>query len=402
MTETSVDEIPISEILTINIDFMGLEAEKVLKIHRNDFVEGFSLKKYKIQYISVWIHFTLKEWIALLESDNVKGIDKISLPSRDSLLIQMKYVRNEDFQNFQKLIDILVERYPDDYVVEGCKLEIKKENIQEKNEKKQIEDEKVTFTKSKITWNLKDFYEKKYMNYINGTGSFLIGTPKRENSNDINNKILDGMIGIFIDKYDDETANIMRKLSNEGVIYDDFLYRLYKGSERQKSYGYSVLLQEKDKLVFVEMKQSEEGEFEIRCSLDELYDKSWDENNSHDFIKFFPKEYDCIAVNEVPYTGEVGKIVIRPFPISRIKEYNERAQKDKLLDKKIISKERFIEEIMGTDSENPSMYFGYLMQWVQNHAIEKETRKDKQIIWTTYYKYVSDIYDVYKRKNWQR
>lgn len=416
MTETSVGEIPVSERLSINIDFMGLEAEKVLKIHRNDFVEGFPLDKYKVKYIGVWIHFALKEWIEILENNDDTDINKKALPSRDSLLIQMKYVRNEDLQDFKKLVSLLVTKYPDDYILEGWKVKVEKNQMNhDKEGEEQLKENEETYsvlTKTKIKWTLKDFYENKYVNYINGKDSFLVGTSKKENFNDIGIKLTDAMVNALLDVYnvgDDisglfnsnsiKPKSILSKLLNDVVIYDDFLYRLYKGPERVEHFGYSVSLKENDKLVFVEVKRYREDEFETRCSLDELYDKSWDENNSHDFIKIFPKEYDCIAVNEVPYIGEEGKILIRPFSISKIKEHNERAQKDIVLEKKIISKEEFIEDIMGKDAENPSMYFGYLMQWVQDHAIEKEARKEKKAIWEGYRRYIADIYDVFKKKN---
>ena len=50
----------LDEVLDISLDFMGLQAKRDLKIHRNEFREDFSLEEYIVRYLQLYFHSSLE------------------------------------------------------------------------------------------------------------------------------------------------------------------------------------------------------------------------------------------------------------------------------------------------------------------------------------------------------
>lgn len=436
MTEETLDRYFMSKNIGISIDFMGLEAEKVLKVHRNGFVENFSVKDYLIRYIQVWTHFELQQWMKFLRLDREKlpnwdqtmkllnEKQTIKLPDRDILLIQITYISPEDTENLKKFLGFLAKIKLSKYTIKGWKLQA--ELMEETQEGSGVSDSSkaIKWKKESVEWTMEEYFENMYCTYKEGKDSILIDSPKNQKM-DAKNSYTKDRISMNYQQYirkengewkirhvestsqeDNEaikSAKILCKLLNKGVIYDEFLYELLNEKEQQRNKcDYSIGISEQEKMIFMELKKSEN--IEMRCTLEEFYKKSWDNMNGYDFYANFPREYDCIAVNELPYTGEEGKHVIRPFSISKINEYCMKLADISRLDKKMISKNEFIEDIMGTDLNHPSVYFGHLMQWVEDHALQKETREDRNIIWGNYKKYVGGVYDTnfkYNKDNYE-
>lgn len=423
-TMVPTDDTPIR----VDLDFMGLEAEKLLKIHRNGFAENFSVQDYKKRYIGVWTHFKLKDWLEKLEKE---GID--DLPKKKSLLIQMQCVRKEDEEDFRNLLSGLCEKYPANYVLTGKKFYVKDrqrgisvpedtdagENTEQESQKS-LNPPKEFGWKDK-EWKLTEYYDDIYCPYLEGTESILIGAQKRKNKSEgvraqliyqeccmaVQNmlefkngkwqakeklspeKMVSGKMNL-------EQIPILCKLLNEGVIYDDFLCEFYHLADKGQECWYSLEYGPNEKAMFVEEKRKLE---EIKyCALDLFYKNSW-EIRERDFLAAFPEEYKCLAVDEVPYTGEVEKRVIRPFPSSKIDEYEGRKVSAITMKKTMVSKEEFIKDLMGESFQHPSKYFGYLMRWVETHAAMSEVKEDRTIIWEKYREYIGGVYDANLKLN---
>lgn len=124
---------------------------------------------------------------------------------------------------------------------------------------------------------------------------------------------------------------------------------------------------------------------------------SWEQRRDA-FFKDYPKEYASLAVSEIPYLekqiGDNDTFVIPPMSGKWISEYRQKMDYDRSMGRKTVSKQMFVEMVMGQDIDHPTEYFGYLMHWVMNNAVDKNVRGDAQAVWNLYRKYVYGIYDI--------
>lgn len=198
-----------------------------------------------------------------------------------------------------------------------------------------------------------------------------------------------------------EKEKIMDCLLEQGVIDDDFLWKLLSQNHefsRQKI-RLTYRIKKDDPLstiVFWQFKRKVET-VDHNGSLEFFYEMSWEQRRDA-FFKDYPKEYASLAVSEIPYLekqiGDNDTFVIPPMSGKWISEYRQKMDYDRSMGRKTVSKQMFVEMVMGQDIDHPTEYFGYLMHWVMNNAVDKNVRGDAQAVWNLYRKYVYGIYDI--------
>lgn len=429
MTGVSALDFVLAKKIDMHIDFMGLEAKEVLKIHRNEFIETFQIEEYRTKYLQLYFHLVLNDIVNIAEmekeiEDNKReelakgkqeGQFKIAntgvYPARDILLIQMLYTKEEDKEKFRSWLKLLDQYDSKEYKLKGKKIDIGNKG-QTGSEDGIQNDKKETFSENSLKlqekeWGLLEFYDKLNAFWGHEEGHKILLAQDQVDLHTVGYRNISTYlytktktwIAQNIDyingkkEYQGKKDDVYYALYCDGVIYDNFLCELLDVADMEKWEKNTVAISENsdENMIFWELLDKVANEKKM-YTLREFYERSWDETKG-DFIVDFPEEYTFLAVKELPYTGEHDIRVIRPVSSVWIKEFHQNSNNRKMDGKKIITKDEFIQKVMGTDMYHPTKYFGYLMQWVSDHAVEEKTRNDKQVIWEGYRSYVGGIYD---------
>ena len=434
MTETAIAPKILLDQLDFYIDFLGIKVKESMKIHRNAFREGFKFEAYVMRYLQLYLqsHFFEPE------------VSEICL-------IQMMYLNlNKEARDFYKQkIEKAKDSYSNVFLI-GFTITVDTEEKKFENpDNLQVTDGSPLQTLEKAQdiggdefgsalaaigngtvkiigkkFSLFDIYNKYFKEDPDDKDEkmFLVTTKSREsytgekgifcNMSDIQNAYIRRMHSSQTD-HDDiknvekgtenekEKEKIMDCLLEQGVIDDDFLWKLLSQNHefsRQKI-RLTYRIKKDDPLstiVFWQFKRKVET-VDHNGSLEFFYEMSWEQRRDA-FFKDYPKEYASLAVSEIPYLekqiGDNDTFVIPPMSGKWISEYRQKMDYDRSMGRKTVSKQMFVEMVMGQDIDHPTEYFGYLMHWVMNNAVDKNVRGDAQAVWNLYCKYVYGIYDI--------
>lgn len=394
----------ISDKISVYIDFMGFPAHDIINIHRNAFKSGFDKEKYVNEYISLYFHLMLKE------------IEKMDTEwDIEFLITQMVYLTNkEDREQFEKILKMLCESNPEQYMILGKQIEILPPDVPKQLPKEDggdIIDIEIDINEPNgiklqdKKWNLYKIYQKyKKMIESDGDGgeNLLIDISdkkKEENAFTVDffrNWIFQNMIYENEWKFQ-ESANsthVFYSLIKNGIIEQGYLGKLLRTQSGLKNNTNIVRDISGINIEFDSFRPYREKVEKNNVNLTDFYMQSWNEKHSS-FFSPYPEEYACISVTQLPYQeSETGKTyVIRPISADWIVKYKAKNSYDENLGRRVLSKQEFITLVMGEDIDNPEEQFGYIMQWVWNHAASFDTRKDRTIIWEFYQRYVGGIFD---------
>ena len=411
----------LADVLDFSLDFMGLQAKRDLKIHRNGFKEGFPLKSYIVGYLQLYLHLLMKE--AAVFDMQMRLIQMIYLHENDRKELQ-EYIK-EHPDEFQKITF-------DGYRVNIQKIELPSEallNEMQLTEQTQVAEDisKVEETPSispklnmanlsleKKTGNLWELYNQ-YMKMESDPVELLVASSDRTSYTaeqteefsytEFQSWILQNMHPEeerwkFNANMDEEAKNhVFCHLIEYGIIKENFLWKLLRDRENLIGQKISAHIYDETKhdrrVVFWEFGKKKSIRKNYN-SLREFYLRSWSDLEGS-FYTEYPEELACLEVTDVPYVSNQidGQMcyVIRPMTGKWIYQFNQRNSYNINMGRSIITRDAFIKEVMGEDFAHPTEEFGYLMRWVTKYAKHEETRRNVHFVWDMYKKYVGGIYD---------
>lgn len=435
MTETAIAPKILLDYMKFYIDFLGIKVKESMKIHRNAFREGFKFEAYVMQYLQQYLRFQF------FTPEN---------GGREMCLIQMMYLKlNKEAREFyEQKIERAKESYSNAFL-NGFTITVDTEEKQLENpDNSQVTDGSQlqtpkeaqdtggdefgnalaaigngTIQIDETKFSLFDIYNKYFKEDPDTKEEkmFLVTARSREsyigefdfsyNSNDIQSAYIrrknssqtnnDDTKDIEATANEKEKEKIVDCLLEQGMIEDDFLWKLLSQNHEfsRKKIRLTYRTKKDDPLstiVFWQFKRKVET-VDHNGSLEFFYEMSWEQRRDA-FFKDYPKEYASLAVSEIPYLekqiGDNDTFVIPPMSGKWISEYRQKMDYDRSMGRKTVSKQMFVEMVMGQDIDHPTEYFGYLMHWVMNNAVDKNVRGDAQAVWNLYRKYVYGIYDI--------
>ena len=395
----------ISEKLSIRIDIMGMEASHVLKIHRNEFIQDFPLARYVTEYLQLYFHqILINKSVGKLDSNIIK--------------IQMLYTAPEDIKKFTNQLKTLDDKKS---IAKWTVAQVEEPSISSLTDgKEEAQVSMPTKDKEKIDiwfeqragqeslYNVYLRYLNAFFNQDNPQNFLITSDNPVEYSERYDNSVIWSINTLKTwatskekeketGKEDiplDEKDSVFRDFFNNGVLRDRFLYDLLLSlNPLDKKYTrYSADLGNGEKLIFWNLVNSAPSENVTEIDEIEFYQKSWNEKNI--YFSTYPKAFNCIAIPHPSFILMKNETcVIRPMSEKWITEFKQRYEYNNQLGKMDITKDEFLIEVMGMDESCPKQEMGYLIQWVQDHALDVESRTDRHRIWQAYQRYVGGIYE---------
>lgn len=418
----------LDEVLDISLDFMGLQAKRDLKIHRNEFREDFSLEEYIVRYLQLYFHSSLEH------------SGEYDMKMR---LLQMLYLPDSDMDIFWEYIEKNLEDYKTD-LIDGYQISIKKKKIPDDvlseavREVEQIEptngelegkleeapvlrenegfsqglnlaDISIKEIKRNILEVYKEYFQRKekgggLLVASNDRSSYTAEELKTYQHTDVQTWIMQHM-HLEQDEWkfneninEKEDDHVLYYLIQNGIIIENFLWKLLQDREELEKQKIAVNVRgekENKRVVFWKFEKKLPTGKKYN-SLREFYLRSWSDLQGSFFTEY-PEEFSLLEVTEIPYISrQIDKqtcYIIRPMTAEWIYQFSQRNAYNIHMGRKYITKDAFIKEVMGNDWLHPTEEFGYLMRWVSKYAKHEATRRNMQLIWDMYTKYVGGIFD---------
>lgn len=419
MTKEKVLEEPLNQWFDMNIDYMGFQAEKVLKIHRNEFAEKFDIAKQTWDYLKIYFHICtyIEENNHIFSQGNIKSL----FTDRNFLLAHMMFVEEDDEADLRERVKALCDddAIKDNYIIPCQKVKITldpESNTDGAAELSQLfnstgespitlVDDNITLLQlyDKVLITLRDCNMKKRNNHV-----LLVETKNAaEDFSVMHSGFLDWVLDNMI--YCDNKLEFKEDVSQEdwryqiiqdGILRWEFLENLFVALEVEKA-GY-VLGGPNDQWEksFYRFGMNEYRKEFITLTDNEFYSQSFNGPERRKDRKIFSAQvkqlwYTDLLVDFVPY--DLSDQELGPFLVSPISEKErERARSNNFAGIKpgnYFNADAFVEEVMGKDAEHPKEEFGYLLNWVIQHAINPEIRGNKNAIWQLYREYTLQIYE---------
>ena len=420
MTKERVLRGALRQWFDIYIDYMGFQAEKVLKIHRNEFAEEFDASRRTMDYLRIYFHICsyLEKNVYILPSERLPEF----FMDRDFILARMMFVEEDDEVAFRERIKELCDADAGkiNWVIpcHKVKIELKPGSladevsdilelpIEEEKYHIALNNENVTLLElyDRLLPTLRDCHTKKNNNHV-----LLVETKDTdgEHSSVKHSGFLEwvsrNMVclgGELRFKENVSQGDWQYQIIKEGLLESEFLECLSVALEVEKARYVLGGLNDPWGKNFYRFGMNEYRKEFIVLTENEFYSQSFKGPDGRKDRKIFDAQvmqswYRDLLIDSVPY--DLSDSGMDPFLISPISE-NIRviARNNNFVAKtqgNYLGIDAFITVVMGKDEDHPNEEFGYLMNWVTQHAINPDIRGNKNAVWNLYKAYTLEIYE---------
>lgn len=378
----------------ILVDYMGFQAKDVLKIHRNEFAEGFEFEEYISRYMEIYLHI-----FRLIEEGKISAVIKPYQKTKKFFLTRL--LLTKDLNNLEylgKLIKNYEREESENYenFIFKLSIETQREIVMDGND----EVEGFWFEYDLQREKMSEFY-KRYIAFLkkNENRSLLfegfnltniLGEAKTK-KNII--RWFEDNRGYIDFPYIEEinSDHVMQHVFKEGIFtgFGEFLPMMLENNSF--SYKYCVIFSDDNELkrgfyLFYNDKINNEKEDEK-----DFYKLSYGRNEEQIILsnRELIYNYEELLVEKLPYgikvIGSNAPYLISPIT-NKLRLKYEKARGMILRNRVKISQKAFLEDVMNEEE------FEFLISWVAKYSISLDYRGNKSAIREKYKEYIENIF----------